>query len=136
MSIQLMKITEVYILRGLSNQDLIVGSKYYYSGSNIIIAGSNIIIAGSNIIITGSVAASTPTMVSTSVTNTRQLGVKKTIELTKKGTFGFGLSSRDVATNTDDIPIYIKSITAGGAAFHDGRLKIGDRILEVPYEYY
>ena len=70
---------------------------------------------------------------SNSVTNTRQLGMKKTIELTRggKGTFGFGLASRDVATNTDDIPIYVKSITTDGPAFHDGRLKIGDRILEV-----
>ena len=66
-------------------------------------------------------------------TNTRQLGVKKTIELTRgtKGTFGFGLASRDVATNTEEIPIYVKSISSGGPAFQDGRLRIGDRVLEV-----
>ena len=76
---------------------------------------------------------STPNLVSTSITNTRQLGTKKTIELTRgtKGTFGFGLASRDVATNTDEIPVYVKSISSGGPAFQDGRLKIGDRVLEV-----
>ena len=45
--------------------------------------------------------------------------------------FGFGLSSRDVLTDDHSQPIYIKSITSGGAAFVDGRLRIGDRLLSV-----
>ena len=67
------------------------------------------------------------------VTNTRQIGMKYTIQIPRgqKGTFGFGLSSRDVATNDQDIPIYVKFINPDGPAFQDGRLKIGDRILEV-----
>ena len=75
--------------------------------------------------------SSTP--LSTVVTNTRQLGIKIVIEILRgpKGTFGFGLTSRDVSTNDEDIPIYVKSIQSDGPAFHDGRLKIGDRILEV-----
>ena len=66
-------------------------------------------------------------------TNTRQIGVKHTIEISRSptGTFGFGLSSRDVSTNDEDQPIYVKSITTDGPAFNDGRLKIGDRLLEV-----
>lgn len=66
-------------------------------------------------------------------TNTRQIGVKHTIEIFRSstGTFGFGLSSRDVATSDEDHPIYIKSITSNGPAFNDGRLKLGDRLLEV-----
>lgn len=67
------------------------------------------------------------------MTNTRQIGVKHTIEISRgaQGTFGFGLTSRDVSTNEEDHPIYVKSITSQGPAFHDGRLRLGDRILEV-----
>ena len=66
------------------------------------------------------------------VTNTRQIGVKHAIEL-KRGPrgFGFGLTSRDVSTSDNDRPVYVKSIHSDGPAFHDGRLRIGDRILEV-----
>ena len=71
------------------------------------------------------------------LTNTRQIGVKHTIGISRgtQGTFGFGLTSRDVSTNEEDHPIYVKSITSQGPAFHDGRLRIGDRILEVNYHY-
>lgn len=44
--------------------------------------------------------------------------------------FGFTVTSRDNSTGTD-IPIYIKKIVSKGAAARDGRLKIGDRLLEV-----
>ena len=64
--------------------------------------------------------------------NTRQIGVKRTIELTKgSGGLGIGLTSRDVLTDNKNHPIYIKSIRSGGAAFQDSRLKLGDRLLSV-----
>ena len=64
--------------------------------------------------------------------NTRQIGVKRTIELTKgSGGLGIGLTSRDVLTDNKSHPIYIKSIHPGGAAFQDGRLKLGDRLLSI-----
>ena len=44
---------------------------------------------------------------------------------------GIGLTSRDVLTDNKSHPIYIKSIRSGGAAFKDGRLKLGDRLLSV-----
>ena len=44
---------------------------------------------------------------------------------------GFALTSRDVAANDGERLIYIKSITPGGVAFEDGRLKMGDRLLKV-----
>ena len=68
----------------------------------------------------------------TSVTNTRVIGVRHKIELYRgeKG-LGFGVSSRDVSTNDRDHPIYVKFIHSEGPAFYDGRLKLGDRILEV-----
>ena len=44
---------------------------------------------------------------------------------------GFGLASRDITTNDRDQPIYVKFIHSEGPAFQDGRLKLGDRILEV-----
>ena len=64
--------------------------------------------------------------------NTRQIGVKRTIELTKGASgLGIGLTSRDVLTDNKSHPIYIKSIHPGGAAFQDGRLKLGDRLLSI-----
>ena len=54
------------------------------------------------------------------------------IELTKGSSgLGIGLTSRDVLTDNKSHPVYIKSIHSGGAAFHDGRLKLGDRLLSV-----
>ena len=68
----------------------------------------------------------------TSVTNTRLIGVRHKIELQRgERGLGFGLSSRDVLTNDSDHPIYVKCIHSEGPAFQDGRLKLGDRILEV-----
>ena len=64
--------------------------------------------------------------------NTRQIGVKRVIELMKgAGGLGIGLTSRDVLTDNKSHPIYIKSIHPGGAAFQDGRLKLGDRLLSI-----
>ena len=39
-------------------------------------------------------------------------------------------------TNEEDHPIYIKSITSNGPAFQDGRLKLGDRLLEVIMSFF
>ena len=64
--------------------------------------------------------------------NTRQIGVKRTIELSKgSGRLGIGLTSRDVLTDNESHPVYIKSIQPGGVTFQDGRLKLGDRVLSV-----
>ncbi|KAL8587052.1 hypothetical protein ACOMHN_023442 [Nucella lapillus] len=69
--------------------------------------------------------------VSALMTNTRKIGKKIQIDL-KKGPLGLGFSvtSRDNMTG-GDIPIYIKNILPKGAAIQDGRLKPGDRLLEV-----
>lgn len=65
------------------------------------------------------------------VANTRKLGRKIEIVL-KKGPQGLGFS----VTTRDNpaggyCPIYIKNILPKGAAVEDGRLKSGDRLLEV-----
>lgn len=69
---------------------------------------------------------------SLSITNTRQIGARHTIQFQRgvKG-FGFGLTSRDVKTDEQSQPIYVKAVHHGGPAYHDGRLRIGDRVLEV-----
>ena len=68
-------------------------------------------------------------------TNTRQIGRRHTITLQRgsKG-FGFGLTSRDVKTDEQSQPIYVKVVHHGGAAYQEGQLRIGDRILEVGRE--
>nr|XP_046227305.1 partitioning defective 3 homolog isoform X4 [Scatophagus argus] len=43
---------------------------------------------------------------------------------------GFSITSRDVPIG-GSAPIYVKNILPRGAAIHDGRLKAGDRLLEV-----
>ncbi|XP_055598396.1 partitioning defective 3 homolog isoform X2 [Uranotaenia lowii] len=63
--------------------------------------------------------------------NTRKLG--KRIEITlKKGIngLGFSVTTRDNQAG-GQCPIYIKNILSKGAAVEDGRLKSGDRLLEV-----
>ncbi|GAB1601107.1 partitioning defective 3 homolog isoform X1 [Argonauta hians] len=64
-------------------------------------------------------------------TNTRKIGKKLLIQL-KKGSngLGFSITTRDNPTGGVN-PIYIKSILPQGAAVEDGRLKAGDRLLEV-----
>lgn len=43
---------------------------------------------------------------------------------------GFSITSRDVPIGSS-APIYVKNILPRGAAIQDGRLKAGDRLLEV-----
>lgn len=66
--------------------------------------------------------------------NTRKLGRRIEIALIKgqKG-LGFSVTSRDNPAG-GDCPKYIKSILPIGAAIEDGRLKPGDRLLEVDGE--
>ncbi|XP_071958211.1 partitioning defective 3 homolog isoform X3 [Antedon mediterranea] len=64
-------------------------------------------------------------------TNTRRIGRKLYIQLMKgpQG-LGFSVTTRDnIGAGTN--PIYIKNILPKGAAIADGRLKAGDRLLEV-----
>ncbi|XP_049632360.1 partitioning defective 3 homolog isoform X3 [Suncus etruscus] len=63
--------------------------------------------------------------------NTKRIGKKLNIQL-KKGTegLGFSITSRDV-TIGGSAPIYVKNILPRGAAIQDGRLKAGDRLIEV-----
>ncbi|RMZ98648.1 partitioning defective 3 -like protein [Brachionus plicatilis] len=66
------------------------------------------------------------------VMNTKKLGKKITVQLTKgpQG-LGFKLAARDNCTPGEYSPIYIKNILPKGAAVTDGRLQRGDRLLEV-----
>jgi len=58
-------------------------------------------------------------------------GDKILIELSK-GTagLGFSITSRDITTGGHN-PVYIKNILPKGAAITDGRLKVGDQIIEI-----
>ncbi|KAM8839669.1 par-3 family cell polarity regulator alpha, b isoform 2-T2 [Synchiropus picturatus] len=62
---------------------------------------------------------------------TKKVGRKLNIPL-KKGPegLGFSITSRDVPLGSS-APIYVKNILPRGAAIQDGRLKAGDRLLEV-----
>ncbi|XP_041366906.1 partitioning defective 3 homolog [Gigantopelta aegis] len=63
--------------------------------------------------------------------NTRKIGKKISIDLIKGPLgLGFSVTSRDNPTSPQ-CPIYIKNILPEGAAVSDGRLKSGDRLLEV-----
>ncbi|XP_022371508.1 partitioning defective 3 homolog isoform X13 [Enhydra lutris kenyoni] len=63
--------------------------------------------------------------------NTKKIGKRLNIQL-KKGTegLGFSITSRDVTIGAS-APIYVKNILPRGAAIQDGRLKAGDRLIEV-----
>ncbi|CAG7830263.1 unnamed protein product [Allacma fusca] len=63
--------------------------------------------------------------------NTRKIGRKYEIDL-KKGVqgLGFSITTRDNPAG-GNCPIYIKNILPTGAAIDDGRLRPGDRLLEV-----
>lgn len=67
---------------------------------------------------------------------TRKLGKKIHIELTKgpEG-LGFSITTRDNPAGGQAPPIYVKNILPKGAAIADGRLKSGDRLLEVSKLY-
>uniref|UniRef100_A0A8C5AKZ7 Par-3 family cell polarity regulator n=1 Tax=Gadus morhua TaxID=8049 RepID=A0A8C5AKZ7_GADMO len=62
---------------------------------------------------------------------TKKVGRRLNI-LLKKGPegLGFSITSRDVPIG-GSAPIYVKNILARGAAIQDGRLKAGDRLMEV-----
>ncbi|KAM8979322.1 partitioning defective 3 homolog isoform 4-T4 [Sarcophilus harrisii] len=63
--------------------------------------------------------------------STKKIGKKLNIQL-KKGSegLGFSITSRDVLVG-GSAPIYVKNILPRGAAIQDGRLKAGDRLVEV-----
>lgn len=66
--------------------------------------------------------------------NTKTIGQRISVELTKLGDggFGFTVTRRDTQTNPEgNDPVYIKKILPTGAAILDGRLSIGDRLLAV-----
>ncbi|KAK9890682.1 hypothetical protein WA026_012033 [Henosepilachna vigintioctopunctata] len=65
--------------------------------------------------------------------NTRKIGRKIEIELVKGvHGLGFSITTRDNHAHAGrNFPIYIKNIISKGAAVEDGRLKSGDRLLEV-----
>lgn len=72
-----------------------------------------------------------PVTTSLQVANTRKLG--RRIEITlRKGPqgLGFSVTTRDNPAG-GQCPIYIKNILPRGAAIEDGKLKPGDRLLEV-----
>ncbi|KAI1289849.1 Partitioning defective 3 -like protein [Halotydeus destructor] len=63
--------------------------------------------------------------------NTRKIGRKYHIRLIKsQDGLGFSITTRDNPAG-GNCPIYIKNILSKGAAIKDGRLKQGDRLLEV-----
>ncbi|XP_076361454.1 partitioning defective 3 homolog isoform X2 [Tachypleus tridentatus] len=63
--------------------------------------------------------------------NTRKIGRKFSIQLTKGyDGLGFSITTRDNPAG-GNCPVYIKNILLKGAAIQDGRLKPGDRLLEV-----
>ncbi|XP_011872104.1 PREDICTED: partitioning defective 3 homolog [Vollenhovia emeryi] len=63
--------------------------------------------------------------------NTRKIGRMIEIELVKGGNgLGFSVTTRDNPAG-GHCPIYIKNILPKGAAVEDGRLRPGDRLLEV-----
>ncbi|XP_064647345.1 partitioning defective 3 homolog B-like isoform X2 [Lineus longissimus] len=65
------------------------------------------------------------------VTNTRKIGKKIPIQLAKGADgLGFSITTRDNPAG-GNAPIYVKNILPKGAAITDGRLKPGDRLLEV-----
>ncbi|XP_069683551.1 partitioning defective 3 homolog isoform X3 [Periplaneta americana] len=71
------------------------------------------------------------TAASLQTANTRKIGRKIELELTKGvHGLGFSITTRDNPAG-GNCPIYIKNILPKGAAVEDGRLKPGDRLLEV-----
>ncbi|XP_061441568.1 partitioning defective 3 homolog isoform X2 [Rhineura floridana] len=81
----------------------------------------------------GLVSSPQNVLTSTSSTgyNTKRIGKRLNIQL-RKGTegLGFSITSRDVPIG-GSAPIYVKNILPRGAAIQDGRLKAGDRLIEV-----
>lgn len=64
--------------------------------------------------------------------SSRKIGKKFDLELTKgQDGLGFSVTTRDNPVAGGHCPIYIKNILPRGAAIEDGRLRSGDRLLEV-----
>ncbi|XP_043081572.1 LOW QUALITY PROTEIN: partitioning defective 3 homolog [Puntigrus tetrazona] len=85
----------------------------------------------SNKTLPGPVHLSRPTSAASSVSYSKKIGRRFSVQL-KKGPegLGFSITSRDVPIGAS-APIYVKNILPRGAAIQDGRLKAGDRLLEV-----
>ncbi|XP_077088595.1 partitioning defective 3 homolog [Siphateles boraxobius] len=85
----------------------------------------------SNMSPTGPAQTSRPTSATSSVGYSKKIGRKFNVHL-RKGPegLGFSITSRDVPIGSS-APIYVKNILPRGAAIQDGRLKAGDRLLEV-----
>ncbi|XP_051737648.1 partitioning defective 3 homolog isoform X2 [Ctenopharyngodon idella] len=85
----------------------------------------------SNKTLAGPVQPSRPTSAASSVGYSKKIGRKFNVQL-RKGPegLGFSITSRDVPIGSS-APIYVKNILPRGAAIQDGRLKAGDRLLEV-----
>ncbi|XP_050439325.1 partitioning defective 3 homolog isoform X2 [Adelges cooleyi] len=81
---------------------------------------------------TKKVTAATPTASNIlMVANTRKIGKKMELELTKGSHgLGFSITTRDNPAG-GNCPIYIKNVLPKGAAVEDGRLRPGDRLLAV-----
>ena len=63
---------------------------------------------------------------------TRGIGAIFVVELEKgMGGLGFGIKSRDTAADGMTYPHFVSSLKSGGVAQADGRLKVGDLLLEV-----
>ncbi|XP_052451980.1 partitioning defective 3 homolog isoform X2 [Carassius gibelio] len=77
------------------------------------------------------IQSSRPTSAASSVGYSKKIGRKFSVQL-RKGPegLGFSITSRDVPIGAS-APIYVKNILPRGAAIQDGRLKAGDRLLEV-----
>ncbi|XP_057178189.1 partitioning defective 3 homolog isoform X2 [Triplophysa rosa] len=79
----------------------------------------------------GPIHPARPTSAASSVGFSKKIGRKFNV-LLRKGPegLGFSITSRDVPIGSS-APIYVKNILPRGAAIQDGRLKAGDRLLEV-----
>ncbi|XP_067291080.1 partitioning defective 3 homolog isoform X2 [Pseudorasbora parva] len=79
----------------------------------------------------GPVQLSRPSSAASSLGYSKKIGRKFNVQL-RKGPegLGFSITSRDVPIGSS-APIYVKNILPRGAAIQDGRLKAGDRLLEV-----
>ncbi|XP_077470850.1 par-3 family cell polarity regulator alpha, b isoform X1 [Stigmatopora argus] len=80
---------------------------------------------------TGQINSPQRALTSTPTPGYKKVGRRLNIQL-KKGPegLGFSITSRDVPLG-GSAPIYVKNILPRGAAIQDGRLKAGDRLLEV-----
>ncbi|UYV61545.1 PARD3 [Cordylochernes scorpioides] len=64
--------------------------------------------------------------------NTRKMGRKIILDLVKgPNGLGFSLTTRDNPAGTTLPPVYVKNVLPMGAAIEDGRLRAGDRLLEI-----